>query len=149
MGLIRSLARKVLGRSTPAPESKPAPTPATSVSLAGVTEEESEKFSNLERGAQELKERIDAGETVLLVDVREPNELATGIIPGAISIPLGQLPERWQEVKDANEVVVYCAAGMRSYQGTRFLREKGIQNATSMEGGIKAWADIGGKVVPR
>ena len=96
--------------------------------------------TNIECGAQELKERLDAG-TVTVLDVREPHETAGGVIPGRD--PLGQLERRWVEVKDADEVV-YCAPGARSLQAAGFLRTQ-VSNATSMDGGIYAWTEIGGE----
>lgn len=104
-------------------------------------------LANLEAGAQEVKERMDAGEPVLLLDVREPFETAGGIIPGAVLVPLGQLPARWQELAGANEIVCYCAAGVRSVQAATLLREKGLFNATSLVGGISEWMQLGGKIV--
>ncbi|MFN7144105.1 MAG: rhodanese-like domain-containing protein, partial [Myxococcota bacterium] len=109
--------------------------------------ENAETLSTIECGAQEVKERLDAGEPVTMLDVREPSETAGGVIPGAIRIPLGQLRARWEEVKDANEIVCYCAMGARSLQAAHFLREQGLFNATSLDGGISAWMEIGGKVV--
>jgi len=109
--------------------------------------ENAETLSTIECGAQEVKERLDAGEPVTMLDVREPSETAGGIIPGALRIPLGQLQARWEEVKDANEIVCYCAMGARSLQAAHFLREKGLFNATSLDGGISGWMEIGGKVV--
>ncbi|MDP2317417.1 MAG: rhodanese-like domain-containing protein [Pseudomonadota bacterium] len=172
MGLIRSLAKKVLGKvagrdapavSTPRAEPRPDPRPdpggrpAAStvtraperVAVAGDEEpvvENAEALSTIECSAQEIKERLDAGEPVTVLDVREPSETAGGIIPGALLIPLGQLRARWEEVKDANEVVCYCAMGARSLQAAHFLREKGLFNATSLDGGISGWMEIGGKV---
>lgn len=147
MGLLRSVARKLLGRDKPAtpaaPVARAAPAPAAPAEPVA----DAEALTSLEAGAQEVKERIDCGEPVVLLDVREPFETQGGIIPGARMIPLGQLPARWEELKDCNEVVCYCAAGSRSYGAATFLREKGLFNATSMEGGIAAWARIGGKVV--
>jgi rhodanese-related sulfurtransferase len=109
-------------------------------------EDPAASLANLECGVQEVRERLGAGEPVLLLDVREPYETAGGIIPGAKVIPLGKLPGRWEELKEANEVVCYCAAGMRSLQAAAFLRERGILNATSMEGGISAWMESGGEI---
>lgn len=172
MGLIRSLAKKVIGkvagRSEPegakssqranshAPSTAPlAPSAQTlvrahdQVAVAGDEEpvvENAEALSMIECSAQEIKERLDAGEPVTVLDVREPSETAGGIIPGALLIPLGQLRARWEEVKDANEIVCYCAAGARSLQAAHFLREKGLFNATSLDGGISGWMEIGGKV---
>jgi hydroxyacylglutathione hydrolase len=67
------------------------------------------------------------------------------VIPGAVMIPLGQLERRWTEVEKADEVVVYCALGARALQAAGFLRSKGVFNATSMDGGMFAWIDIGGE----
>jgi rhodanese-related sulfurtransferase len=144
MGLLRNVARKLLGRDKP---STPV-TPATSAPAPQEPVADGEALATLEAGAQEVKERLDAGEAVVLLDVREPFETQGGIIPGAKMIPLGQLPARWEELKNCNEIVCYCAAGARSYGAATFLREKGLFNATSMEGGIAAWAQLGGKVAP-
>ncbi|MES2641601.1 MAG: rhodanese-like domain-containing protein [Myxococcota bacterium] len=177
MGLIRSLAKKVIGKvagradtdagpraSTPsstgsaaAPSDRNAPLGSgptlvrahDQVAVAGDEEpvvENAEALSMIECSAQEIKERLDAGEPVTVLDVREPSETAGGIIPGALLIPLGQLRARWEEVKDANEIVCYCAAGARSLQAAHFLREKGLFNATSLDGGISGWMEIGGKI---
>lgn len=158
MGLIRSIARRVRDRLTGAPSSAapsasaapstPPRVPPPQKPAPVIEEDEAARFSNMERTAQEVKERVDAGEPVVLLDVREPYETAGGVIPGAILIPLGQLQSRWQEIKDQDELVIYCAAGMRSFQAAAFLRDQGIQNATSMEGGISEWMHLGGKVQP-
>lgn len=150
MGIFRRAARRVLNTvldNTPhvpagPPTQRPAPPPP---------EEPADEpdLSNIECGAQELKERLDAGESVTVVDVREPHETSGGVIPGAVVIPLGQLERRWEEVRDANEVVVYCALGARSLQAAGFLRSQGVFNATSMDGGIYAWTEAGGKTVPQ
>ena len=117
----------------PAPPPKAEPEPDNAVSMA-----------NIECGAQELKERLDCGETIVIVDVRTDGEVAGGVIPGARHIELRTMPDRWEELKDADEIVCYCAAGMRSFQAATFLRERGLINATSLEGGIGAWTDAGG-----
>ena len=71
-----------------------------------------------------------------------------GAIPHALHIPLDQLEARWETVKDANEIVCYCAAGMRSLKAAELLRSKGLFNATSLEGGLGAWTGIGGDLAP-
>jgi rhodanese-related sulfurtransferase len=81
--------------------------------------------------------------------VRNPDETALGVIAGAIVIPLPELERRWVEVKDKNEIVCYCRSGKRSLQAATFLREKGVFNATSLEGGVLAWESFGGKLVPQ
>jgi len=145
--MIRRLARRVLrtvrGAATnpPVPRS-PAPPPAPEPITPAET------LSRIEAGAQEVKERLDAGEPVVLLDVRQPEETAQGVIAGAVLIPLAELDARWEEVKDSNEIVCYCAAGMRSLRAAELLRAKGVFNATSMEGGVMAWKELGGELQP-
>lgn len=144
--MIRRLARRVLrtvrGTPSPTPERRPPPPPPAPEPVA-----HAETMSNIEAGAQEVKERLEAGEPVTIVDVRQPEETARGVIAGARLLPLAELEQRWEELKDENEVVCYCAAGMRSLRAAEFLRSKGIFNATSMEGGVMAWSDAGGGLV--
>lgn len=113
------------------------------------TAAEAERFARMECGAQELKERIDAGERVTLVDVREPYETMGGVIPGAVLIPLRELPGRWEELQNEDEIVCYCAIGARSLQAAAFLRERGLFNATSLDGGISGWIEAGGAIERR
>mgnify|MGYP003950652969 CR=1 FL=1 len=148
MGLLRKVARKVLNTMLERAPHIPAG-PPNARPESGPASEPANDLSNIECGAQELKERLDAGEPVTVLDVREPHETKGGVIPGAVVIPLGQLESDWEQVKDADEVVVYCALGARSLQAAAFLRTKGVFNATSMEGGIFAWAEAGGETAPQ
>ncbi len=143
MGLLRRAARKVLNTVLERTPHVPAGPPNPRASVQPEPHPAPE-LSNIECGAQELKERLEAGESVTVLDVREPHETQGGVIPGAVLIPLGQLEAQWEQVKDANEVVVYCALGARSLQAAAFLRSQGVFNATSMEGGIFAWTEAGG-----
>lgn len=106
-----------------------------------------EALATITCGAQELRERIGAGEPVTVLDVREPFETLAGTLPGAIRIPLGELPARWREVEDANEIVCICASGVRSLEAAKLLRQNGLFNATSLDGGVVAWAAVGGAIV--
>lgn len=162
MGLLRSFAKRVVARVAGADASAPPPPPsapppaAPAVSggrgsvavLAG--EEgpvaEAEALANLEAGAQEVYERVEAGEPVVLLDVREPEETRLGVIPGARCIPLRELEARWRELEKCNEIVCYCAHGQRSVAAARLLRAKGLFNATSLEGGVAAWQACGGRL---
>lgn len=152
MGLLRSLASKIVKRvtGTPAAASSPAaPSPSAPArpSAEPVDLPPAESLARIDCGPQELRERLDAGEQIVVVDVRTDGEVASGTLPNAKHIPLHELEARWQELKDANEIVCYCAAGMRSLKAAQLLREKGLFNATSMEGGINAWREIGGVTV--
>lgn len=149
--MIRRLARRVLDKvrgpsPTPSPSPRGAPPAPPAAPPAPVAA--AETLSRMEAGAQEVKERIDAGEPVVLLDVRQPEETAQGVIAGAVLIPLAELATRWEEVKDCDEIVCYCAAGMRSLRAAELLRSKGVFNATSMEGGVMAWKQAGGSLGP-
>ncbi len=103
---------------------------------------ESEMNDETELSVNELKERLDRGEQIALVDVREPYEWDIGNLEkqGARLIPLGDLPERFEEIDKDAEVVVHCRSGARSARAAEFLREKGYR-VRNLEGGILAWSD--------
>jgi len=87
----------------------------------------------------DLAGRLARGETLHLVDVREPWETELCRIDGSLNIPLGQLPGRAGDVPDDAPVVVICHHGARSAQATQFLRARGVR-AINLTGGIDAWA---------
>ena len=146
MGRLRNLARKLLKREKSKPQyTSPQYTPPKEI----VPEEPEIDLSNIECTAQEMLERIDTGEELVIIDVREAPELrSSGIITGAIHIPLRELSTRWEEVKDANEVICYCAMGVRSYNAAMLLRGNGVFNATSMDGGMSEWKRVFGPITP-
>ena len=76
-----------------------------------------------------------------LVDVREPDEVAAGTLPGAVNIPLGQLPGRLDELDPARPVVLLCRSGGRSTQAAEFLTAAGFDDVVNLAGGMLAWAD--------
>ncbi len=135
-----------------APAAAPAPKPEATKAVAVTAGSEGPvadgvALARLDAGCQEVKERVEAGEPVTLLDVREPEETARGVITGAVLIPLSQLEARWKEVENHNEIICYCASGKRSLTAAQMLRDRGLFNATSLEGGIAAWTNLGGKVV--
>lgn len=87
-----------------------------------------------------LRERLGQGEVLLLIDVREPWEHEICRLPGAHLIPLADLPGRYQELLDADEVVLYCHHGIRSLDAAVWLRQQGVENARSVAGGIDRWS---------
>jgi adenylyltransferase/sulfurtransferase len=89
----------------------------------------------------ELKARIDRGDVPLIVDVREPAEFEICRIPGAVLIPLHQLPSRIAELDASKEIVLLCKVGGRSASATAFLRRAGFDRARNLTGGILAWID--------
>jgi adenylyltransferase/sulfurtransferase len=90
----------------------------------------------------EVKAKLDAGEDIILLDVREPHEWEISDISAAtLHIPKGEVIEHLGEIDMAREVIVYCKVGGRSADVTRLLREHGFGKARNMLGGINAWAD--------
>ncbi len=89
---------------------------------------------------EELKRRLDAGEELFIIDVREPKEYEEFNI-GALNIPLGTLPMRFwdfDEKMDA-EVIVHCRSGARSASGKALLEQSGFKNVRNLIGGMLEW----------
>jgi adenylyltransferase/sulfurtransferase len=95
-----------------------------------------EKF---EISPEELKARLDRGDDLLVLDVREPHEREIAALPGEL-IPLGELPGRVHELDSSRELVVYCKMGGRSAKAVEFLRSSGFRKVKNLAGGIDAWA---------
>jgi sulfur-carrier protein adenylyltransferase/sulfurtransferase len=89
---------------------------------------------------QELKQRLDAGEDVFILDVREPYEYQIANIGGTL-IPQGQVPQRLDEIDRNREIVVQCRSGGRSQRIAEFLVQQGYAKVKNLAGGILAWAD--------
>jgi adenylyltransferase/sulfurtransferase len=97
---------------------------------------------DLETTVGELKARVDAGDDVWILDVREPHEFNICRIPGSTLIPLGDLPKRLGEIPqgpDAPDIVVHCKMGGRSAKATVLLRDRGITRVKNLKGGILEW----------
>jgi adenylyltransferase/sulfurtransferase len=89
---------------------------------------------------QELKQRLDAGEDLFILDVREPYEYQIANIGGKL-IPQGEVPKRLAEVDRNREIIVQCRSGGRSQHIAEFLAKQGYPNVKNLAGGILAWAD--------
>lgn len=89
----------------------------------------------------ELKRRLDSGEKVRIIDVREPNEFQINRIPGSELIPLGDIPRRYAELDPEQEIVVQCKSGGRSGKAADFLRSVGFKRVLNLKGGILDWID--------
>jgi adenylyltransferase/sulfurtransferase len=89
----------------------------------------------------ELKQRLDRGDKLTLVDVREPNEFQINRIPGTVLIPLGEIPRRYAELNKDDEIVVHCKMGGRSAKAADFLRSVGFRRVLNLKGGILDWID--------
>jgi molybdopterin/thiamine biosynthesis adenylyltransferase/rhodanese-related sulfurtransferase len=97
---------------------------------------------------QELKKRLDNGENLSVLDVREPHEYEVANI-GARLIPLNELPERLAELDRDAPLAVHCKTGGRSARAVKLLQETGFQNAFNVEGGITAWSEEIDPSVPK
>ena len=90
--------------------------------------------------AVELAQRLETGNHLRLLDVREPHELQISNMEGATLIPLGQLAARLAELDSAEEMVVFCKAGTRSARALELLLSAGFRKVKNLKGGINAWA---------
>ncbi|MGA2185581.1 MAG: rhodanese-like domain-containing protein [Bryobacteraceae bacterium] len=101
---------------------------------------------------REVRQRMDAGEAIRLIDVREPAEFAVTRIEGAELIPMGTVPSRLQHLDAAAgeaTLIVFCHHGARSLNVAYWLREQGVAACQSMAGGIHRWSEDVDPAVPR
>lgn len=98
---------------------------------------------------QELKSRMDKGDKIFLLDVREPHEFEWAKIEGSKLIPLGQLPTSLNQLDRETEIVAYCHKGMRSADAVGFLLQQGFPNVKNLIGGIDSWSIEIDHAVPR
>lgn len=87
---------------------------------------------------EKLQEKLEASEKVHMIDVREADEVATGIIPGAEHIPLGLVEFKYQDLDKTKEYVIICRSGGRSGKACQFLEGQGF-DVTNMSGGMLDW----------
>jgi sulfur-carrier protein adenylyltransferase/sulfurtransferase len=109
-------------------QESPAPAAATGGAMSEIT-------------AEELKRRLDRGEDLFILDVRNPQEFQICRIPGSTLLPLPELPQRFGELDRNREMVVHCKSGMRSAKAIDLLRQQGFTKLKNLKGGILAWAD--------
>ncbi|MBM7572305.1 rhodanese-like domain-containing protein [Aquibacillus albus] len=92
-----------------------------------------------EISAKELEEIVGKGKSLNIVDVREDEEVATGMIPNTLHIPLGEIESRESELDKNKDYIFVCRSGRRSAMACEFLEAKGY-NVTNMTGGMLDWA---------
>lgn len=88
----------------------------------------------------DIKQRIDAGDDLLLIDVREPDELRIASVEGAHAYPMSQAMSWIDDLPRDRELVIMCHHGSRSMQVASALAQRGHTNLTNMQGGIDAWS---------
>ena len=97
---------------------------------------------------KELKTRLDRGDDIYILDVREPHEYQICNINGHL-IPLGELSKRVHELDSSREIVTHCKSGKRSAEAVEFLRGAGFRKISSLKGGILGWSDEVDPTVPK
>ncbi|MEO8899580.1 MAG: rhodanese-like domain-containing protein [Candidatus Dormibacter sp.] len=102
--------------------------------------------TNAEATPQQAYDAVASG-AALLIDVREPWESEQQRVPGALLIPLSEVPVRLDEIPDDRAVFVHCRLGGRSAKAVDFLREHGRPRAINVAGGIEAWEEAGLPVI--
>ncbi len=102
-----------------------------------------------EISVEDLKAKIDRGDSFVLLDVRETFEWDIAQLPGAKLIPLSELPSRMSELDSADEIVLFCKIGPRSAQALRQLQKAGFAKLHNLEGGIAAWSERVDSSVPK
>lgn len=98
---------------------------------------------------RDVKQRLDAGEALMLIDVREPDEMMIAAIEGAEERPMSQARDWINSLPKDRELVVFCHHGGRSAQVAMALAQRGHTNVTNMSGGIDAWSENVDATVPR
>ena len=100
--------------------------------------------------ATELKARLDNGDDIQIIDVREANEVAVAKVPNAVHIPLAQVINRMSEIDPNRETVVHCKMGGRSARAIQALQQSGFTgNLLNLKGGITAWSNDVDPSVPK
>ncbi|HEY7783373.1 MAG TPA: rhodanese-like domain-containing protein [Pyrinomonadaceae bacterium] len=100
--------------------------------------------------ATELKQRLDSGADIQIVDVREPEEVTIASMPNTVHIPLKEVTARMSEIDPNRETVVHCKGGVRSAMAINALKQAGFTGKlTNLKGGITAWSNEVDPSVPK
>ncbi|MEO8288412.1 MAG: molybdopterin-synthase adenylyltransferase MoeB [Chloroflexota bacterium] len=117
--------------------------------FCGINPREERGETDFDISPKELKSLMDKGESMVLLDVREPNEWKIAHIEGAKLIPVNSVVDRASELSTADEIVLYCKTGVRSARALNSLRDLGFRKLRNLKGGIIAWATDVDKSLPR
>jgi rhodanese-related sulfurtransferase len=110
---------------------------------------QSQSDPSLNISPEEVKAKLDRGEKFVLLDVREPWEVAINRVGDPVVISMAELGDRYTELNPEAEIVVYCHMGVRSLKATRFLKDRQYKNVKNLAGGIDAWSLQVDPKVPR
>jgi len=117
--------------------------------FCGINPREERGETDFDITPRQLKARLDRGDDLVLVDVREPAEWRIGTLEGAKLIPVNSVVARASELSTADEIVLYCKSGIRSARALHALRDLGFRKLWNLEGGINAWATEIDRRIPR
>ncbi len=114
--------------------------------IPSVQDEQGDASDNIT--VKQLKEKLDRGEDIFILDVREPHEYEINNLNGYL-IPLNDLPDRINELDSSREIVAHCKMGGRSAKAVQFLKQTGFKKVKNLAGGVDAWAEKIDKSMPR
>lgn len=114
--------------------------------FCGISTNENQDFQDT-INVHQLKQKLDKGEDIFILDVREPHEYEISNMGGYL-IPLNELPNRINELDTSKEIVVHCQVGVRSARAVQFLKQSGFKKVKNLTGGINAWAEKIDKNIP-
>ena len=117
--------------------------------FCGINPQAERGETDFDISARDLKARLDAGQKLVLLDVREPHEWDIAHLEGAKLIPVNQVTAHAHELSTADEMVVYCKGGTRSARAVNELRQLGFRKLWNLRGGINAWAEDVDPSLPR
>ena len=117
--------------------------------LCGIASEAAPREAIREIQPSQLAERLERGEKLEIIDVREPYEWQIGHIPGARLVPLSQIPEEIPRLDKRRETILYCKAGVRSMRAAQQLANAGVTDVRNLTGGILRWIDDVDPTMPR
>jgi len=116
--------------------------------IRGEEQEAKDLGDQLEISPEELKHKLEQGEDIFILDVRNPEEYQISRIEGSKLIPLNELPARIAELNTADEIVVHCRTGVRSAEAVEFMQQAGFRKVKNLVGGINAWAEEVDESIP-
>lgn len=108
--------------------------------FCGVAPQPTKESVSMELSVSEVKQALDRGEKLILLDVREDWEWDICHVAGSVHIPFATLPERMAELDQGAEIITICHKGGRSLQAARYLKGAGVGKVRSMRGGVEGWA---------
>ena len=94
----------------------------------------------MEISVHDLKKKMDLDDKLQILDVREPTEVAYGIIPNAMTIPMSEIPKKLNKLNDQKDLYIYCKSGIRSAKVCEYLLQKDFKNVYNVKGGIVSWS---------